>query len=104
MNILIIEDETKIREVLIAYFLKENWNVAATGDGNEAVSKFLEQKSDLIVLDLMIDGLPGEEVCRRIREISNVPLIMVTSKSREQDAINGLNIGADHYITKPFRV
>jgi DNA-binding response OmpR family regulator len=103
IRILIIEDEPKIREVLIAYFVNEGWETEHTGNGHEAVSKFDYGQHDLIVLDLMLEGLPGEEVCRLIREKSNVPIIMLTSRARESDTINGLNLGADDYIVKPFR-
>ncbi|TNJ65669.1 response regulator transcription factor [Paenibacillus hemerocallicola] len=103
MHILIVEDEPKIRDVLIAYFEKEGWKTDYTSNGMEAVQKFDFHQHDLIILDLMLEGLPGEEVCKRIREKSNVPIIMVTSKSREIDTINGLNLGADDYIVKPFR-
>lgn len=104
MNILIAEDEPKIRDVLTAYFQNEGWHVMSTGNGNEAISIFRMNSIDLVVLDLMLDGMQGEIVCRQIREISNVPLIMLTSKARENDAITGLDLGADHYVTKPFRV
>jgi DNA-binding response OmpR family regulator len=103
MHILIVEDEPKIRDVLIAYFNKEGWEVDYTSNGIEAVQKFDYHQHDLIILDLMIEGIPGEEVCKLIREKSNVPIIMLTSKSREIDTINGLNLGADDYIVKPFR-
>lgn len=103
MHILIVEDEPKIRDVLIAYFEKEGWKTDYTSNGNEAVQKFDYHQHDLIILDLMIEGLPGEQVCSRIREKSTVPIIMLTSKSRETDTINGLNLGADDYIVKPFR-
>jgi DNA-binding response OmpR family regulator len=103
MHILIVEDEPKIRDVLMAYFQKEGWEVDYTSDGYEAIQKFDYHQHDLIILDLMIEGLPGEEVCRLVREKSNVPIIMLTSKSREADTINGLNLGADDYIVKPFR-
>lgn len=103
MHILIVEDEPKIRDVLIAYFEKEGWKTDHTSNGIEAVQKFDYHQHDLIILDLMLEGLSGEEVCKRIREKSNVPIIMVTSKSRETDTINGLNLGADDYIVKPFR-
>lgn len=103
MHILIVEDEPKIRDVLIAYFEKEGWKTDYTSNGIEAVQKFDYHQHDLIILDLMLEGLPGEEVCKKIREKSNVPIIMVTSKSREIDTINGLNLGADDYIVKPFR-
>lgn len=103
MHILIVEDEPKIRDVLIAYFEKEGWKTDHTSNGIEAVQKFDYHQHDLIILDLMLEGLSGEEVCKRIREKSNVPIIMVTSKSRETDTITGLNLGADDYIVKPFR-
>ncbi|PYI56656.1 response regulator transcription factor [Paenibacillus flagellatus] len=103
MHILIVEDEPKIRDVLIAYLEKEGWTTDSTSNGIEAVQKFDYTQHDLIILDLMIEGMPGEQVCARIREKSNVPVIMLTSKSREADTINGLNLGADDYIVKPFR-
>lgn len=102
LHILVVEDEPKIRDVLIAYLHKEGWKVDHTSNGDEAVRKFDYHQHDLIVLDLMIEGIPGEEVCRLIRQKSNVPIIMLTSKSREADTINGLNLGADDYIVKPF--
>lgn len=104
MQILIVEDEPKIRNVLKAYLEMEGWTVDYTPDGHEAVQKFDLAKHDLILLDLKILGLSGEEVCAKIREKSNVPIIMVTSKDRENDTIRGLNLGADDYIVKPFRV
>jgi DNA-binding response OmpR family regulator len=103
LHILIVEDEPKIRDVLIAYFEKEGWKCDYTSNGIEAVQKFDYHQHDLIILDLMIEGIPGEQVCAMIRERSNVPIIMLTSKSRESDTINGLNLGADDYIIKPFR-
>jgi DNA-binding response OmpR family regulator len=104
MNILIVEDEIKIQNVLEAYFKREGWDVVTTGDGNDAVEKFKHLKFDLVILDRMIHGLQGEEVCKRIRSISNVSIIMITSKSLESDVIDGYNLGTDFYITKPFRV
>ncbi|MCU6710201.1 response regulator transcription factor [Paenibacillus sp. J5C_2022] len=104
MRILVVEDEPKIRHVLMAYLEKEGWENDYTGDGHEAVAMHDYNQYDLILLDLKLNGLSGEEVCTRIREKSNVPIIMITSKSREDDVINGLHIGADDYILKPFRV
>lgn len=104
MRILIVEDEIKIQNVLEAYFQKEGWEVISTDDGNDALDKFRQIKFDLVILDLMIRGLQGEEVCQKIREYSNVPIIMITSKSLESDVIAGYNLGTDYYITKPFRV
>ncbi|WP_248926830.1 response regulator transcription factor [Paenibacillus hamazuiensis] len=104
MRILLVEDEPKIREVIIAYLKNEGWDVDYTSDGHEALRLFQERPHDLVLLDLMIEGLPGEEVCREIRRHSVVPIIMITSKSRESDTIAGLGLGADDYIVKPFRV
>lgn len=103
MDIMIVEDEASVRDILKSYFVNEGWKVHLSSDGQEALKKVQLYKLDLIVLDLMIPGMPGEEVCRNIRRMSNVPLIMITSKAREVDMINGLNLGADDYITKPFR-
>jgi len=104
MHILVVEDERKIRELLTAYFEKEGWQVTGTGDGTEALALFRMRSFDLVVLDLMLEGLQGEEICRAIRQISTVPILMLTAKTRESDAIEGLNLGADHYFTKPFRI
>ncbi|BFH70313.1 DNA-binding response regulator [Paenibacillus dendritiformis] len=103
MDIMIVEDEASVRDILKSYFVNEGWKVHLSSDGQDAMKKIQLYKLDLIVLDLMIPGMPGEEVCRNIRRMSNVPLIMITSKARETDMINGLNLGADDYITKPFR-
>lgn len=104
MRILIVEDEPKIRDVLKAYMELEGWQVDDTPDGHEAIRKFDYEQHHLILLDLKLKGLSGEEVCRKIREKSSVPIIMITSKNREHDTIRGLNLGADDYIVKPFRV
>jgi len=104
MNILIVEDEAAICNVLKSYFLNEGWEVELCNDGAEAARMNAMQKFDLIILDLMLPGWSGEDVCRAIRKESNVPIIMLTSKAEEKDTINGLNLGADDYITKPFRM
>jgi DNA-binding response OmpR family regulator len=104
MRALLVEDEPYIREIIMAYLEKEGWSAEFTSDGNEAIRLFDRNPHDLVLLDLMIEGMPGEEVCTRIREKSNVPIMMITSKTREQDTIRGLNLGADDYIAKPFRV
>lgn len=101
---MIVEDEPSIREVLVSLFQAEGWKVHTSSDGKEALEKVRNFKLDLVVLDLMIPGIPGEEVCRCIRQESNVPVIMITSKANESDMVNGFNLGADDYITKPFRV
>lgn len=104
MNILVVEDEVSIRDVLKSYFLKEGWDVFTSSNGMDALQKIRKFKIDLVVLDLMIPKLSGEEVCREIRRNSNVPVLIISAKSREEDMINGLEIGADDYITKPFRI
>lgn len=104
MHILIVEDEPRVRDVLKAYMEKEGWEVDDTSDGHEAVRKFDLEQHQLILLDLKLEGMNGESVCSKIREKSNVPIIMITSKNMENDAVRGLNLGADDYIVKPFRV
>lgn len=104
MNILLVEDEIAIRDVLTSYLLNEGWDVLTASDGLDAINKIKKIKVDLVILDLMIPKLSGEEVCKEIRKMSNVPVLIISSKSREEDMIKGLNVGADDYITKPFRI
>lgn len=104
MTILLVEDEESIRDVLKSYLEKEGWNVLTAGDGVSALKIVKKIKLDLVVLDLMIPKLSGEEVCQEIRKTSNVPVLIISSKSKEEDLIKGLNFGADDYITKPFRI
>jgi len=101
-KILVVDDEKVILEVLEAYFEKEGWEVLFASNGIEALKKVKEKSPDLIVLDLMLPDISGEEVCRLIRKDSNTPVIMLTAKSAEDDLINGIVIGADDYVTKPF--
>lgn len=104
MNILVVEDESSIRNVLKSYFSLEGWDVLTSEDGQDALQKFRKIKVDMLVLDLMLPNLSGEDVCKKIRKNSNVPILVISAKSREQDMINLLNMGADDYITKPFRI
>ncbi|MFZ3578340.1 response regulator transcription factor [Virgibacillus sp. DJP39] len=101
-KILVVDDEKVILEVLEAYFEKEGWDIIFASNGIEALKKAKEQSPDLIVLDLMLPDISGEEVCRLVRKDSNTPIIMLTAKSAEDDLINGIVIGADDYVTKPF--
>jgi DNA-binding response OmpR family regulator len=103
LRILVVEDEPKIREMLILYFQNEGWSTDFTPNGYDAVQMFSREPYELVILDLKLEGLQGEEVCRIIRERSQVPLIMLTSRAREADTIKGLRLGADDYIVKPFR-
>lgn len=102
MKILIVDDEPKIVEVLKAYLEKENYEILTSYDGNEALNIFRKESPDLILLDLMLPDILGEELCKIIREESKVPIIMITAKSEEESELQGLDIGADDYIIKPF--
>ncbi|RFA34925.1 DNA-binding response regulator [Virgibacillus dokdonensis] len=101
-RILIVDDEEMIREVLQAYFEKEGWNILFAANGLEALKQIKEGNPDIVLLDLMLPDISGEEVCRLTRKDSDIPIIMLTAKSAEDDIINGIVIGADDYVTKPF--
>ncbi|WP_097026729.1 response regulator transcription factor [Clostridium peptidivorans] len=101
-KILIVDDEIKILEVLKSYLQKEEFEVHEAITGTEALEKFNELSPSLIVLDLMLPDLSGEEVCKSIRAVSRVPIIMLTAKVEEDSILNGFDIGADDYVTKPF--
>jgi DNA-binding response OmpR family regulator len=101
-QILIVDDEPKIVEAVAAYLENSGYKTIIAGDGEKALSLFQKMNPDLIILDLMLPKITGEEVCRTIRRTSRVPIIMLTAKIEEEDKINGLNIGADDYVTKPF--
>ncbi|MEG1001807.1 response regulator transcription factor [Clostridium sp.] len=101
-NILVIDDEEKIVEVVKGYLEKDNYNVLTAYNGSDAIKKYENENIDLIILDLMLPDISGEEVCNIIRKTSNVPIIMLTAKVQEDEALHGFNIGADDYVTKPF--
>jgi len=101
-KILVVDDEPSIVESIEYNLEKEGFSVATAFDGDEAIRVFEREKPDLIVLDLMLPSLSGEEVCKYIRKKSQVPLIMLTAKEQEVDKVVGLEIGADDYIIKPF--
>ena len=103
-TILIVDDEEPIRNILIHNLGKEGYNVIEASDGLTAVDMALEQKPDLILLDIMLPKLDGLSVCKRIKNSMNVPILMLTAKDGEIDKILGLELGADDYITKPFSV
>ncbi len=100
--IMIVEDQKTISNNIRVYLEKNNYKVIQAYDGLSALDLFYEYTPDLIILDLMIPKLMGEEVCRKIRESSNVPIVMLTAKSSEDSMIEGIDIGADDYLTKPF--
>nr|WP_253297933.1 response regulator transcription factor [Paenibacillus sp. MSJ-34] len=97
-----VDDEENILHVIKAYLEKNNYIVYEADTGKGALHLFETLHPDLIVLDLMLPDISGEEVCRIVRKTSNIPILMLTAKSSEDDMINGLMIGADDYITKPF--
>jgi two-component system response regulator RegX3 len=100
--VLVVEDEESFSEALSFMLRREGYEVEVAGDGNLAVEVFDQRGADLILLDLMLPGISGNEVCRQIRMKSQVPIIMLTAKDGEIDKVVGLEIGADDYVTKPF--
>jgi two-component system phosphate regulon response regulator PhoB len=104
-RILLVEDDPALVELLVYNFEREEFDVASTPDGEEAMVMVRESPPDLIILDWMIEGISGIELCRRLRrmpETGNVPIIMLTARGEEADRIRGLETGADDYVTKPF--
>lgn len=102
MKILLVDDEKRIIEVLEAYLVREGYEIYSADNGIDALKKAKTVEPDLIILDLMLPDISGEEVCRLVRKESDVPILMLTAKSAEDDRINGIVIGADDYLTKPF--
>ena len=101
-RVLVVEDEDSISDPLSYMLRNEGFEVAVADTGPSALEEFDRHGADLVLLDLMLPGLPGTEVCRQIRAKSNVPVIMLTAKDSEIDKVVGLELGADDYVTKPF--
>lgn len=101
-RILLIEDEKAIRDAVSAYLEREGYWVTPAADGEVALTEFDKHRFDVVVLDLMLPKISGEEVCRSIRDVSDVPIIMLTAKGETEDRIAGLELGADDYLVKPF--
>lgn len=101
-KLLVIDDEHGLLEVVEAYLKKENYDVITSDNGREGYALFLKEKPDMVILDLMLPDLSGEKICGHIREGSDVPILMLTAKTLEEDRIHGLSLGADDYLTKPF--
>jgi two-component system, OmpR family, response regulator RegX3 len=101
-KVLVVEDEQSLREALVFFLEKEGHEVSVAVDGEEAIRVFENSGADIILLDLMLPKIDGNQVCKQIRQSSNVPIIMLTAKDSEIDKIVGLEIGADDYITKPY--
>jgi two-component system phosphate regulon response regulator PhoB len=104
-KLLLVEDDKALAELLIWHFERADFDVSRTGDGEEALLLAEENPPDVIILDWMIEGISGLEVCRRLRRkagTANAPIIMLTARGEESDRIRGLEVGADDYVTKPF--
>ena len=101
-NILAVDDETKILDVVCALLTSKGFNVFTAENGRQALDIFNRENIALVILDLMMPGMSGEEVCAAIRKKSRVPVIMLTAKAEEADIVDGLGLGADDYVTKPF--
>lgn len=102
MRILIVEDEPSLSEPLAFLLGREGYETTIAADGHAAMAEFERNKTDLVLLDLMLPGIAGTEVCRQIRMRSQVPIIMLTAKDSEVDVVVGLELGADDYVTKPY--
>jgi two-component system response regulator MtrA len=103
-RILLVEDDASIRETTALGLERAGFAVTGAGDGNEALDRFRREAFDLVVLDLMLPGLDGYEVCRAIRRESRVPIVMLSAKTDTVDVVVGLELGADDYVTKPFEL
>ena len=103
LKILVVDDESRMRKLVRDFLVKQDFEVIEAGDGEDALNQFYAQKDiALVILDVMMPKINGWEVCREIRETSKVPIIMLTAKGEESDELQGFNIGADEYISKPF--
>ncbi|SFJ51032.1 response regulator transcription factor [Thermoflavimicrobium dichotomicum] len=101
-SILVVDDEKKIREVVLSYLQKEGYQTQEAASGQQALEWIRRSPFDLIILDLMLPDLSGEEVCKKVRQLSSVPIIMLTAKVDEENRVQGLSLGADDYVVKPF--
>ena len=102
LKILVVDDEKSITDICKIYLEREGYEVYISNDGKDALEKIAKTEFDMLILDLMLPHYTGEEITRKVREKSTVPIIMLTAKQSEQSKIEGLSIGADDYITKPF--
>ena len=101
-RVLVVEDEESYSDALTYLLRKEGFEVAIATNGDDALVEFDRSGADIVLLDLMLPGTPGTEVCRQLRQVSNVPVVMVSAKDTEVDKVVGLELGADDYITKPY--
>ena len=101
-RVLVVDDDATVREVVVDYLRAAGHDVDEAVDGEGALDAVRDQPADLVVLDVMMPGIDGLEVCRRLRRLSDVPIVLLTALGNEQDRVVGLEIGADDYVTKPF--
>jgi DNA-binding response OmpR family regulator len=101
-KVLVVDDDPTVREVVVSYLRAADHDVVEAGDGESALERHRDAPQDLVVLDLMLPGIDGIEVCRRLRQDGDVPVIMLTALGEETDRVVGLEVGADDYVTKPF--
>lgn len=103
-SVLVVDDDPALLPLMEYTFAKEGYEVYTAADGREALRQFYAHRPDLIILDIMMPGMDGWETCRRIREVSDVPILMLTARGQDEDIIRGLEYGADDYMTKPFSI
>ena len=101
-RILVVDDDATVSEVVARYLQRDGYTVETVADGRLALDRALAEPPDLVVLDLMLPGVDGLEVCRRLRALAPVPIVILTARSQESDRIVGLDLGADDYVSKPF--
>ena len=101
-RVLVVDDDETVRDVVRRYLELAGFTVDMAGDGAEGLAKFAAHEPDLVVLDVMMPGINGLEVCKRLRQVSQVPIVMLTALGEEENRIAGLQLGADDYVTKPF--
>ncbi|SVB15551.1 uncharacterized protein METZ01_LOCUS168405 [marine metagenome] len=102
VRILTVEDDERIRTAVSLALQEEGWEVEETSNGEDALASFSRQPSDVVLIDIMLPGIDGFEVCRKIRRLGDVPIVMVTARSDSHDVVAGLEAGADDYLRKPF--
>jgi two-component system, OmpR family, alkaline phosphatase synthesis response regulator PhoP len=101
-RVAIVDDDEKLVKLLRAYFEKDGWSVLVASDGLKGLQLIRDSRPDLVVLDIMLPGIDGWELCRRLRQDNDVPVVMLTARDEETDRLIGLELGADDYVTKPF--
>jgi DNA-binding response OmpR family regulator len=101
-NILLVDDDESLRQVISQYLAQEGYRVIAAGSGAEALRLFYSERPDAVLLDLMMPGMDGWEVCARLRELSDAPILLVTARTSQEDKLRGFRLGIDDYLSKPF--